>query len=128
VPLTVVPDHTFLVHLGAFLQQRPSSHILGFCGLPGRVLWSFNTPLVATASSRRGAAQDLDLPEPVTWALRALDFGTGSERGQRSEDTSWQSQLSAYEEAAEALAKAKIQQRKKDQAESDDVRAPAKGS
>jgi len=119
----------FLCILVPFFSKDPAvTFWASVVCLAGCYVWSFNTPLVATASSRRGAAQDLDLPEPVTWALRALDFGTGSERGQRSEDTSWQSQLSAYEEAAEALAKAKIQQRKKDQAESDDVRAPAKGS
>eukprot|EP00931_Biecheleriopsis_adriatica_P003868 TRINITY_DN105626_c0_g1_i1.p1 TRINITY_DN105626_c0_g1~~TRINITY_DN105626_c0_g1_i1.p1 ORF type:complete len:406 (+),score=92.78 TRINITY_DN105626_c0_g1_i1:40-1218(+) len=73
-------------------------------------VWSFNTPLAAEGSIKRGAGQDLNLPEPVMWALKALDFGTGSERGERSEDTTWKEQLAQYEAAAEELA-AKKQKR-----------------
>jgi len=47
------------------------------------------------------------LPEPLQWALKALDFGTGSERGARSEDTTWKDQLAQYEQAAEELAEKK---------------------
>lgn len=79
--------------------------------LIGLYVWSFNTPLQDESRARRGAANDADLPEVVRWALRALDFGTGSERGPTTaEDTSWQAQLDAYEREAEILAEKKRQE------------------
>jgi len=98
--------------LTPFLSKNP---VLTFWAclltLGALYLWSFNTPLAEENkdASRRGASTvtSSDLPEPVQWALKALDFGTGSERGMRSEDTSWQEQLAAYERAAEELAAAK---------------------
>jgi len=77
----------------------------------GLYLWSFNTPLQSESGSRRGAGDDLGLPEPVTWALKALDFGTGSERGARSEDMSWKEQLASYEKAAAELAASRAAQK-----------------
>mmetsp|Transcript_99246 Transcript_99246/g.179230 ORF Transcript_99246/g.179230 Transcript_99246/m.179230 type:complete len:406 (+) Transcript_99246:60-1277(+) len=72
----------------------------------GLYLWSFNTPIAeSSANGRRGAGSDL--PEPLMWVLKALDFGTGSERGANGEDTSWQEQLAGYERAADELAEKK---------------------
>lgn len=73
-------------------------------------VWSFNTPLETKSGPRRGAGGQL--PEPVQWALRALDFGTGEERGARREDTTWQDQLASYEREAEKLAAVKEKDKK----------------
>jgi len=92
-----------------FFSKDPAvTFWLSLATVAGLYVWSFNTPLESAddSGSRRGAGGN-DLPEPVQWALRALDFGTGSERGVRSEDESWQEQLASYEAAAEALAEAK---------------------
>lgn len=77
--------------------------------LAGMYAWSFVTPLTEEnmSGSRRGAGSTVSgegLPEPVQWALKALDFGTGSERGVRSEDDTWKEQLASYEKAADDLA------------------------
>lgn len=96
-----------------FFSKEPFvTFCLSLLALVACYLWSFNTPFVAEnqATSRRGAGGDLSLPEPVLWAVRALDFGTGSERGEQSDDTSWQSQLDAYEKAAEELVAKRKQQ------------------
>jgi len=85
-------------------KDAAATYWLSLLTLVGLYGWSFNTPLEDESKIQRGAGQDLNLPEPVMWAIKALDFGTGSERGARSEDKSWQDQLAAYEKAAEELA------------------------
>lgn len=106
---SVVPLGNILL---PFLSRDPavpfwwSLIVLGGC-----YAWSYNTPLAPDAEmgSRRGlGTRDTDeLPEWAVWALKSLDFGTGSERGAVSEDREWKAQLEAYEKAAEALAAAK---------------------
>eukprot|EP00930_Biecheleria_cincta_P082767 TRINITY_DN72425_c0_g1_i1.p1 TRINITY_DN72425_c0_g1~~TRINITY_DN72425_c0_g1_i1.p1 ORF type:complete len:413 (+),score=85.26 TRINITY_DN72425_c0_g1_i1:47-1240(+) len=92
-----------------FVNKDPVvSFWLSMLTLGGLYVWSFNTPLASTVGSiKRGAGEDLNLPEPVMWAIRALDFGTGSERGARSEDTTWKDQLARYEQAAQELVEKK---------------------
>lgn len=96
-----------------FISKDPAL-IFWLCLLTvgGCYVWSFKTPLETESTfSRRGAGSDLNLPEPIMWALKALDFGTGSERGAVREDTTWQEQLEAYEKAAEELAAKKLKQK-----------------
>eukprot|EP00929_Paragymnodinium_shiwhaense_P047548 TRINITY_DN24114_c0_g1_i1.p1 TRINITY_DN24114_c0_g1~~TRINITY_DN24114_c0_g1_i1.p1 ORF type:complete len:428 (+),score=114.42 TRINITY_DN24114_c0_g1_i1:83-1366(+) len=110
----IVPIGNFII---PFFTKDPSVPfwmslvLLGAC-----YLWSFNTPLVDPKMQRRGAGTDLNLPEPIMWAIKALDFGTGSERGAVREDwqeeDAWQQQLAAYEQAAEELEKEKEQKKK----------------
>lgn len=99
----------FICIFGPVLFQEASATFwLSLATLGALYLWSFNTPL-SEGKIQRGAGQDLNLPEPVMWAIKALDFGTGSERGARSEDVTWQAQLAAYEKAGEELAKLKAE-------------------
>ncbi|CAE7428439.1 RPH1 [Symbiodinium natans] len=99
----------FVCIFGPILFKDASTTFwLSLLTLAGLYGWSFNTPLVE-GKIQRGAGQDLNLPEPVMWAIKALDFGTGSERGARSEDKSWQDQLAAYEKAADELAAKKAE-------------------
>jgi len=106
----VLPFVCFFV---PFFNKEPATTFwLSLLALGALYLWSFNTPLNAQEAAPlrvRGAAQNSGLPPQVEWALRALDFGTGSERGARSEDVSWQQQLDAYEAAAAELAAAKAE-------------------
>lgn len=94
----------FVCFLTPFLSKDPT---VTFWASVAVVLacyaWSFVTPLEAEAASR-GVEGDGDLPEPVRWALKALDFGTGAERGARAEDSTWKEQLASYQRAAEELA------------------------
>lgn len=102
----------FICIFGPVLFQEASATFwLSLATLGGLYVWSFNTPL-SDGKIQRGAGQDLNLPEPVMWAIKALDFGTGSERGARSEDLTWQAQLAAYEKAGEELAKLKAEKQK----------------
>lgn len=43
---------------------------LSLATLGGLYAWSFNTPL-SEGKIQRGAGQDLNLPEPVMWAIKA---------------------------------------------------------
>jgi hypothetical protein len=88
-----------------FTKDVTATYWASLTTLIGFYVWSFNTPLVTEVDpNSRGAANDLNLPEPLMWALKALDFGTGAERGARSEDRMWKEQLEEYERAAEELA------------------------
>lgn len=112
----------FICIFGPVLFQEASATFwLSLATLGGLYAWSFNTPL-SDGKIQRGAGQDLNLPEPVMWAIKALDFGTGSERGARSEDLTWQAQLAAYEKAGEELAKLKAEK----QTAAESVEKPAK--
>jgi len=113
-------DVSFLIvpwgNLGApfFTKDPVVPFWFSLCVLAGCYVWSFNTPLEDTTSTgRRGAAKDLNLPEPLVWALKSLDFGTGSERGARSEDQTWKEQLEKYERAAEELVAANKAEKQK---------------
>jgi len=65
--------------------------------------WSFNTPVEGNGKVTRSGVADVNLPEPVMWAIRSLDYSTGSERGAKQEDEFWQERLRGYEKAAEEL-------------------------
>ncbi|CAK0884859.1 unnamed protein product [Prorocentrum cordatum] len=102
----------FICILTPFASRDPAATFWAcLATLAGLYAWSFTTPLQAASGPRRGAGGEL--PEPVQWALRALDFGTGEERGARREDTTWQDQLASYEREAERLAAAKEKAKKK---------------
>ncbi|CAJ1408151.1 unnamed protein product [Effrenium voratum] len=94
-----------------FFKDAAVTFWISLVTLAGLYAWSFSSPLSEDGKIQRGAGQDLNLPEPVMWAIKALDFGTGSERGARSEDTTWQAQLAAYEKAGDELAELKEQRK-----------------
>merc|ERR1712039_480605 len=72
--------------------------------LVGSYAWSFNTPLETSVGGRRGAG---GVPKQLKWVLEALDFGTGQERGEKSEDALWKEKLASLEREAQKLAEAK---------------------
>lgn len=103
----------FLVPFGTFLtpflvKSFSACFWISLAILVGCYTWSFSTGVESEERvRRRGAGNDLDLPEPMQWILKSWDYGTGSERGADSEDTTWQDQLAAYDSAAEELLEAK---------------------
>eukprot|EP00971_Amphidinium_carterae_P309500 6150763-Amphidinium_carterae.1 len=56
--------------------------------------WSFATPLVEDDAVSGDKAQ---LPEPIRWALKQLDYSSGQERGAVRDDDTWQGKMQAYE-------------------------------
>jgi len=83
--------------------------------LVGSYAWSFNTPLeTEIVGGRRGAG---GVPKELKWVLQALDFGTGQERGAKSEDTLWKEKLASLEREAEKLAAAKKAQKEAQKSE-----------
>jgi len=107
-----------------FLAQEPAittywvSTVLIVC----LYAWSFSTPVEGSGKVTRRGAQDVNLPEPLMWAIRSLDYSTGSERGAKQEDEFWQERLRGYEKAAEEL-EAKRQGDAKAKSEKDEVKA-----
>mmetsp|Transcript_11536 Transcript_11536/g.21033 ORF Transcript_11536/g.21033 Transcript_11536/m.21033 type:complete len:382 (+) Transcript_11536:87-1232(+) len=85
-----------------FLDSYPpttfwaSLAVLGIC-----YVWSFTTPLVEDDAKSGDKSQ---LPEPIRWALKQLDYSSGQERGAVREDDTWQGKMQAYEQVAQELA------------------------
>jgi len=103
----ILPVLNFVVP--AFNNDPAVTFWVGLAVIVGCYAWSFVAEVEdeSAAVKRRGIEGDNELPEAVTWALKALDFGTGSERGARSEDREWKDQLDAYQKQAEDMAAAK---------------------
>lgn len=97
----------FALLITPFISKSPAATLwASVLVLAAIYVWSFNTPLSEEARAPRrgvGGSQDATLPEPIMWTIRALDFGTGQERGEDKQDETWQARLRAYEEAAQEL-------------------------